>query len=463
MVSNRSQSSIGVTLIELLIVMSILMAVLGMSVSVFRSFGEGQTLEVSASRVSSAVRAARNWSISTGMPSRVLVDPDARKVTAFGFDTVAAWDFEDLASQPQTQELASGFEVEGAFRQKARVTGHVETDAGSVGSGIFFINDGAALQSDWLPRYRVDRGFSVEAWVQFWQPEWQPEDGIEPSGGFSDPRREMRLAIMSSPGAFEVGLLADGSVYLEIGDPKGAMDEEFFRAQTESQKVIPDRWTHIRATFDGVSIVIEVDGVEHEWYPENFEWIVEEDWPHMPSAGPPDDRELYISHPARFFLGGMDQIVLRSATDPEVVEMPLDVELLGSPQLIYINGNGSLNPIEHDLPVVIHVAEVGDVADLELVDGTSVSKESFRDQMSRKKKEREDQQGKVEEAFGSPIGDLMGYLEDWQSTSEDGEEVEDVYLLPLSPGQHFGIGEVDEHTVLRLHNVVIDLTGAIRG
>ena len=112
---------------------------------------------------------------------------------------------------------------------------------------------------------------------------------------------------------------------------------------------------------------------------------------------------------------------------------------------------------------MIHVAEVGDVADLELVDGTSVSKESFRDQMSRKKKEREDQQGKVEEAFGSPIGDLMGYLENWQSTSEDGEEVEDVYLLPLSPGQHFGIGEVDEHTVLRLHNVVIDLTGAIRG
>ena len=52
----------------------------------------------------------------------------------------------------------------------------------------------------------------------------------------------------------------------------------------------------------------------------------------------------------------------------------------------------------------------------------------------------------------------MSYLEDWQSESEEEGEVEDVYLLPLTPGQHFGIGEVDEHKVLRLHNVVVDLT-----
>ncbi len=92
--STEAPSDFGFTLIELLVVLSILTMVLGMSVSVFRSFGEGQSLEIAASQVSTAVRAARNWSVSTGMPSRVMVDPDNRTVTAFGFSTVAAWDFE---------------------------------------------------------------------------------------------------------------------------------------------------------------------------------------------------------------------------------------------------------------------------------------------------------------------------------------------------------------------------------
>ncbi|OUU26125.1 MAG: hypothetical protein CBC13_00860 [Planctomycetia bacterium TMED53] len=463
MVGRFDDSVKGVTLIELLVVLSILTMVLGMSVSVFRSFGEGQTLEVAASQVSTAVRAARNWSISTGMPSRVLVDPDARKVTAYGFSTVAAWDFEDLSGETPQQPLPDNLAVEGAFRQQARVTGHVEAGEGSVGTGLFCINDGAALQAEWLPRYDVHRGFSVEAWVQFWQPPWNQEDGIEPTGGFSDPRRDMRMAIMSLPGSFEVGLLGDGAVYLEVGDPDGDIDASFFRAQSESGRIFPDRWTHVRAAFDGVSIALEVDGVAVDWFPEGFEWIVEEDWPPFPQIIPRVDSDLYISHPARFFMGGIDQVVLRSATDPQVVELPIDIELLGPPQLIYLSGNGSLNPLEHDLPVVIHIAEVGDLAEVEMIDGTAVAKESFRDQMKRKKKEREEEQAKVEEAFGSPIGDLMSYLEDWQSESEEEGEVEDVYLLPLTPGQHFGIGEVDEHKVLRLHNVVVDLTGAIRG
>ena len=74
--STEAPSDFGFTLIELLVVLSILTMVLGMSVSVFRSFGEGQSLEIAASQVSTAVRAARNWSVSTGMPSRVMVDPD---------------------------------------------------------------------------------------------------------------------------------------------------------------------------------------------------------------------------------------------------------------------------------------------------------------------------------------------------------------------------------------------------
>lgn len=464
MVKPGKCSSSGVTLIELLVVLSIVTIVLGMSVSVFRSFGEAQTLEVAASGVSTTVRAARNWSISSGMPSRVLVDPDRRRVTAFGFNTVAAWDFEILDGVAKESALDRGMMIGGAFNEAAEVTGHVEACKGSIGAAALFVDDGAALRAPYLPRYDMKRGLAAEAWVRFWQPPWQIEDGIEPHGGFSDPRREMRLAVIGIPGSFEMGVLADGAVYLELGDPDDAIDGVFLRAQTEGALVFPDRWVHLRVTFDGIELVIEIDGVEHGWVPEGFELVDAGDWPPLPTEVPAGDGDLWISHPNRFFLGAIDQVVLRSATDPQIVELPLDIELLGPPVLVHLDGRGALNPLRHDLPIVIHVAEVGDFAEIGAADGTAVVGESFRDQISRKRREKEEQDAAIEKAFGDPIADLMMYLDDWDNDSdvipEDGEPA---YILPMTPGLHVGIGDVDGVSVLRLHNVVIDLTGAIRG
>lgn len=464
MVRSRNCTSSGVTLIELLVVLSILTIVLGMSVSVFRSFGEAQTLEVAASSVSTTVRAARNWSITSGMPSRVLVDPDRRRVSAFGFETVASWDFEGLDGIAEGTTLDAGLAITGAFREKAEVTGHIEACKGSIGAAALFVDDGAAMQARYLPRYNVKRGLSAEAWVRFWQPPWQPEDGVEPHGGYSDPRRDMRFAVIGIPGSFEMGLLADGAAYLELGDPDVAIDGVFFRAQTEGALVFPDRWIHLRATFDGIDIVIEIDGVEHYWIPEGFEQVDPQDWPVIPAEVPPADGDLWLSHPNRFFMGAIDQVILRAATEPQTVELPMDIELLGPPQLVYLDGRGALDPLQHDFPVVIHVAEVGDFVESDAGDSTAVARESFRDQLTRKRREQEEQGDAIEEAFGSPIGDLMSFLENWQQQdmAENGETAPE-YLLPMSPGIHVGIGEVDGVSVQRLHNVVIDLTGAIRG
>ena len=58
----------------------------------------------------------------------------------------------------------------------------------------------------------------------------------------------------------------------------------------------------------------------------------------------------------------------------------------------------------------------------------------------------------------------MHYLEDWgKDTDAIPGQPEPEYSLPMTPGLHIGIGDVDGVSVLRLHNVVIDLTGAIRG
>ncbi len=463
MVKSDTRSNHGITLIELLVVLSILSVILGMSVSVFRSFGDAQTLEVASSSVSSTVRAARNWSISSGMPSRILVDPDLRKVTAFGFQLVGSWDFEDLAGESQGNALERGTTTSGAYRLEAEVVGRVEPCRGSIGVGAHFVDEGASFRARNLPSFHGRNGVSIEAWVNFWKPPWQVEDGIEPTGGFSDPRREMRLAVLGIPRSFEMGLLGDGAVYFEVGDPERAIEGEFIRAQTEGAVVIPDRWVHLRATFDGVALVIEVDGVEFDWVPQGFE--LAEQWPPLPSEVPVSDADLWISHPDRFFLGALDQLVLRVATEPNVTELPLDIELLGATSLIHLDSRGALDPLRHNEPVVIHIAEVGDLVQLEAADGTAVAKESFRDRMRRERQERQDRDDKIEKAFGDPIADLMHHLENWETDPQTllGDDSEPDVFVPLAPGIHFGVGEIDGVSVLRLHNVVIDLTGAIRG
>ena len=59
----------------------------------------------------------------------------------------------------------------------------------------------------------------------------------------------------------------------------------------------------------------------------------------------------------------------------------------------------------------------------------------------------------------------MHHLENWETDPQTllGDDSEPDVFVPLAPGIHFGVGEIDGVSVLRLHNVVIDLTGAIRG
>ncbi|MDE0957698.1 MAG: prepilin-type N-terminal cleavage/methylation domain-containing protein [Planctomycetota bacterium] len=464
MVKKAVDSEVGVTLIELLVVLSILSVLMGLSISVFSSFGEAQTLEIASSGISTTVRAARNWSISTGMPSRILVDPDRGKVSAFGFQLAGAWGFEDFHGLPEKVPLPVGSKTMGAFRQPAELVGRVEACAGSVGRGAMFLNDGAAFRARRLPIYDGRDGVSIEAWVNFWQPPWLPEDGIEPDGGFSDPRREMRMAVLGIPNSFEMGVLGDGAVYMEIGDPQRASEGEFIRAQTEGSAVISDRWVHLRATFDRTELVIEIDGVEQFWVPERFEKVVIDQWPPLPTAVPHSDSDLWISHPNRFFMGAIDQVVLRVATAPVVVEMPIDIEILGPTTLIHLDGRGALDPLQHNRPVVIHVAEVGDFSEIEAADGTAVAGEGFRDRIERERQEQTSRDEEIAQAFGDPISDLMKHLEDWEVDPDAlTEGVEEQNPVPSTPGMHYGIGDVDGTSVLRLHNIVIDMTGAIRG
>ena len=117
---NRSR---GFTLIELAIVLSIFALVAGMSIGVYRTVIGQNALPVAASQVSSIIRAAHNYSVSSGLPSRIYIDSDDGRISAFGYELVAAWSFEDLDEWEEGERLPRGTEIVGADGERPEVQG----------------------------------------------------------------------------------------------------------------------------------------------------------------------------------------------------------------------------------------------------------------------------------------------------------------------------------------------------
>jgi len=453
---------------ELVVVLAILAMVGGLSIGVYQTVATQNVLPTAASQVSSILRAARNFSVSSGLPSRVYVNEEASQVSAFGFELVAAWSFEDLEEFESGSPVDPGFEVIGAFGEPAEIQGEIEVGTGRIGSGLAFLDDGAHLVAPNRPRYDSSRGFSLEAWVLFWPRELESGEGSDRSGAWSDPRRSEEYAVISRPGSYEFGLLGDGALYAVIGDADDLNSSRTYFAATASQAVLGWRWTHIRASFDGIELLLEVDGIARGWAPVGFEYIAEDDWPPMPTEVPPTRDELLISHPSRFFFGEIDEVKVRVALEPRFYELPGGVKFLGDSQLIRFDSRGSLDPIHHANPVVVRIGELGEDVDLEDESGggTAVAAPGAFEALSGSStnKSAEQESAGVDELIGDPMGALQRYIEEQRLESENGEDSsKEGDFDRVSPGiGEPGEGDLDRG-MKRIHRIIVDLTGTIRG
>ncbi|MFQ5655520.1 MAG: hypothetical protein ACE5GW_12420, partial [Planctomycetota bacterium] len=174
------------------------------------------------------------------------------------------------------------------------------------------------------------------------------------------PRREERFAVIAKHDSYEMGLLGDGAVYVLLGRLDG---DDSYTAVTRGDEVVAARWSHLRVTYDGVSLAVEVDGIEREWFPDGFHLIDPDDWPPFPDVVPASDGDLTVSHQLRFFMGLIDEPKVRVALEPRSYSLPSGIELLGRERTIRFDSRGSLDPLYHSRPVVVRVADLPDEED----------------------------------------------------------------------------------------------------
>lgn len=351
----------GFTLVELLVVIGIVGALFGLSVAAYRGFQAEHALPAAASQVGSIVRSARNYSVSTGLPSRVLVDVEGQKVTAFGFRTVASWSFETVMVDPADGRdgtpLPSRSTIPAAPNLRSEVQGACFGVPGKIGNALFFDDEGAAIAVEHRPSFHSPLGFQAEAWVHFEGPELSEKDARRAAnnrGEWIDPRRAETYAVVSKRDSYEFGVLGDGAVYVQIGreaDPDG------FYAATEAGRIPPWRWAHVAVTLDGVDLTIEVDGIERGWTPVGFEKVDARDWP-FPESVPFADSDLTVSHPATMFRGAIDQVTVRIPVEPKGYVLPAAVFLHGVTSKIRFDAQGALDSLYHTEPVEILLSDV---------------------------------------------------------------------------------------------------------
>lgn len=434
------------TLTEILVVLAILAFIMSISISVYRNVGTVYSLPATASHVSSIIRAARNYSVSSGVPSKVFVDamnPESHEITAFGFELVANWHFED--ERPgEDIPFDPGTELQGARRDRGTVEGRVYGGPGKIGQALYF-EDGGAVVADHQARYGCQHGFSVDAWVLF-----QP----------GDERPEARYTVVWKEGSFELGATGDGALFATI---TGNWDDEDaareYEVQTRPDSIVLDRWTHLRLIHDALELRIEIDGVREDWYVVGYEEIMEDDWPALPREIQQTTSYLSISRPDQFFMGAIDEVKYRIGREPKSYVLPPDVQFLAPSKTVYFDTRGSLDPLRHSSPVIISLTNDPNVYresvdagrhSVVVTDAAGTAEVPFGGD--------ESDGDAAADQFGDPLAALAHYLyvEQQRKAEEEGLEdpdeeslTEEVQRLPVPASS--------------VRQIIVDMTGTVRG
>lgn len=225
--NSTSRRTGGMTILELLVVMTLIAMMAGFTVGMIRKRDSSLTVEVNGRLVRSILRQARNSARSTGGGVMVRLDPERNLVEASPMELGGNWHFEDGTSS-RRQAVSAALELvdEGMMGRAVRLSG----SAVDLGSSIF---------------YSGDQGLRLLFWIK--------------------PDRLTDGVLFLRENGYKISLDETGALRAEVSV---GQQKDTVSLQTRSGLVAPGRWTRVALGYDRIEIAIEVDGVLQGFRPE---------------------------------------------------------------------------------------------------------------------------------------------------------------------------------------------------
>lgn len=304
----------GMTLIEILFVMSIVAILFGIGLGAFSSLNLDE--KAAKGTVETTLRAANNWAMARNAPATVQIDPKARTIQAVGMQVIGTWRFEALP-------------VRGAFELDGSQRGRVELDPrGYRGKSLSFLGAPSGslvsvpVQAD--PAYDLSNGFEVRCVVK----------RLAASGG----------QVLKLGEVIELDVTETGSVRAsfsavrtdEFGDERSAGRTVL---ETEPGRVPLGEWTRLTLQYDRKDFKISVNGLVSASVEQDGRVAPVEEALHFGGSGSP-------------FPGSIDDVVLAGVGEEEVFVLPDGIEFAkGTPTVVRFAGGGGLDRRAHREPV----------------------------------------------------------------------------------------------------------------
>ncbi|MHC4662975.1 MAG: pilus assembly FimT family protein [Planctomycetota bacterium] len=353
------------TLMELLVVMSLIMVLLGLGVGMFMRLRKSYAFPAEVSLLRTVIRKARNFALTKGVGATVVIDPWRNEARACGIRTSGYWSFDTETAG------GAGPAASGAYGYDGTLSG-VNWIYGAFG-GAYDFPDGAdayiEVEDPGAGIFDDVTGIHISLWVK-------PADlkaiMASEEGEDGEPVEEVDLApftLIAKQPSYCLSILEDFSLEFSVSS-------EHNRIRTRPGIVFPNRWNKIEVTYDG-RIENELDrlriianGIEcfelyafvlgPKVYFRSPEGISEIDGDKiskmMPDRVPRTEQPLTISSGSGLvsFVGAIDEVSVSVVVSDEVVRFS-EGRLKGHLQEIHFDKRGRLDSAYHNEPVFIQI------------------------------------------------------------------------------------------------------------
>jgi prepilin-type N-terminal cleavage/methylation domain-containing protein len=308
----------GMTLLELMLVMGLAAVIMGIGAGMLSSIDTSD--RVAASSIRSALRAARNSSVTHTGTARVRIDAKAGTLVAEGLEVVGTWRFEDVLWK-------GAFGLDGV-----PVNGDPACVPGFLGNCVSFVGQerGTHLGFDLSeePRFHLEQGFAYEVMVNLESLTSSHILNIGKVAGL-DLRNDGGLVTWFMRGSADEFTRVDRGIRVSL-ESGGGM-------------VRAGAWNRIRVEYDQRLLTIAVNGVE----------VARQsvEGPVIDMNGP-----LLVGDGSPVLDGRVDDLVIWAVTEAMTVQLPENA-VFGKdvPGVVRFAAGGALDPTVHREPVSIHL------------------------------------------------------------------------------------------------------------